>query len=345
MRAHHGKKYDVCGPDEVSISDLANLYADKLDHSVQARSISAAEWVVNNSAVFPQWLAQAVSVNFAEYWGKGLLNYASSPEIIQLCAPRRTIRQWVEENVSAARVGVLGRRSPPVEPAIRILGVPFSSNVMPCAMLALDSGAGELEMMSIDKGENRSPYALSLNPFGQVPILRGLSNSGGDLSHFAVASSNTILRYIAAKFKPEAYGGSSDGNLESKAMIDWALDWSVDFYASFGALWYPVAGVGPQPEKADDEYFKVEREKAIQSLQLFVRKFLSGPSKFIGGETLSIADYKIAIQCWYLGHPAIRNRTGFELPPRLVKYVADFIAACPSASLMDGGRGFMDSKL
>jgi len=240
------------------------------------------------------------------------------------------MRDWIAEQVLPARVGVL---SPSVSPRFKILGIPYSANVIPAVLLALDCEAGELQMLDINKGENRTPEALALNPWGQVPILKE-----GD---FAVAQTNTVLRYLAMKYCPQAYGGS---DLQARATIDWALDWCSDFYKSFGAIWYPIAGVGPQPAKADDEYFATESAKATQDLEIFANKFLSA-STFIGGEELSIADYKIAIQCWYLGHPAIKARTGFALPDRVTKYVADFLRACPSVALLDAGKGFMDSKL
>lgn len=329
--SHHGAKYDVCGPEAISTAQLASLYSAHLGRPVRAETITAQEWSENaQKGGFPKWLADAVSLNFSEFWAKGCLAYPSSPEVLELCAPKRSMRAWIAEHALPARIGVLGRLA---TPRVNILGIPFSANVIPAVLLALDCGAGELRMMDINKGENRTPAALAKNPFGQVPIL-----TEGD---FAVAQTNAILRYLAAKYCPQAYGGN---DLQAKATIDWALDWCSEFYQSFGAIWYPIAGVGPQPARADAHYFATESEKAVKDLDLFAKKFLSA-STFVGGEVLSIADYKIAVQCWYLGHPAVKAKAGFALPARVAKYVADFLSVCPSVALLDAGKGFMDSKL
>merc|ERR1712118_547945 len=103
-------------------------------------------------------------------------------------------------------------------------------------------------------------------------------------------------------------------------------------YQSFGALWYPVAGVGPQPANANHQYFLAEGAKATKDLETFAQKFLAS-SKFVAGEVPSIADYKIAVQCWFLGHPAMKAKAGFSLPDRMKKYVIDFQKACPSKAL------------
>jgi glutathione S-transferase len=144
---------------------------------------------------------------------------------------------------------------------------------------------------------------------------------------------------MANKYAPELYGATA----EAKGIVDWALDWcSSNFYKSYAELWYPVAGFGPAPED-----FPAACKKATDNLDTFCAKFLAGDNKFVGGSQVTIADYKIAAWLWYLGHPAVKATTGFELSARCAAYVQDFLGASKSArSYLEGvPKGFMDSKL
>jgi glutathione S-transferase len=173
---------------------------------------------------------------------------------------------------------------------------------------------------------------LAINPWAQMP-----SMSDGD---FALAESNAILRYIAHAYAPEAYGGGFQAAAFDKmGEIDWALDWiSTNFYNNFRMIWYPVAGFGDAPEDQ-----KAENDKAVQNLTTFANKFLAD-KKFVGGDSLSIADYKLGVWCWYLGHEVIKAKTGYENPARITQYVNDFLAATSSKEFLDAADGFMKSK-
>jgi len=46
-----------------------------------------------------------------------------------------------------------------------------------------------------------------------------------------------------------------------------------------------------------------------------------------------------------VGVPAIKAKTEFELPARIVQYVADFMAVCPGKEFLQGHDGFMASKM
>merc|ERR1712083_1144405 len=127
---------------------------------------------------------------------------------------------------------------------------------------------------------------------------------------------------------------------KERAQIDWALDWaSTNFSKNYADIWYPVAGFGPEP--ADR---KAANQNAVDNLKKFEEKFLT--NKFIGGGIISIADYKIGCLLWYLDHPTIKAKTGFELPPRSKKYVQDWYAALSQESrdFLGAAKGFLDSK-
>jgi len=210
---------------------------------------------------------------------------------------------------------------------VEVYGMAISGNVIPAVLLAKDLGVGDMVEMNIMNGEHMTEAALARNPFHQMPSMKD-----GDL---CLAESNAILRYIAHKYDPSKYGDT----IEKKALVDWALDWcSTNFYNNFKMIWYPVAGFGPPPEDQ-----AAENAKAVENLNTFAGKFLVS-TKFVGGETLTIADYKIAVWCWYLGQPVIKDKTGFELPERLKRYASEFMDNCPSKSFCDAGAAFLASK-
>ncbi|CAE7756279.1 azoB, partial [Symbiodinium sp. CCMP2456] len=100
-RKHQGKIYDVCGPEAVSTTDVAAHFSAALGRTIAAVQISAEDWSGNaEKAGFPGWLAQAVCRNFTDFWDKGLLDFPSSPEVLEILPPSRTLKAWVEEHAS-----------------------------------------------------------------------------------------------------------------------------------------------------------------------------------------------------------------------------------------------------
>jgi len=213
---------------------------------------------------------------------------------------------------------------------VKIYGMAISGNVIPAVLLAKDKGCGDMVLMNIMAGENKAEDKLKINPWGQMP-----SMTDGD---FCLAESNAILRYLANTYAPECYGGS---NILKKGEIDWALDWcSTNFSKNYADIWYPTAGFGPAPENKEEA-----NQAATDNINKFLEKFLAQDKKFVGGNVLSIADYKIGTLFWYLDHPAIKSKTGFELPQRAKQYAKDFFDFTPSKDFLDDGKKFMDSKM
>lgn len=211
--------------------------------------------------------------------------------------------------------------------SVKVYGMPISANVMPAVMLAMDLGVGGLEFKDMMKGELKTAEMTAVNPWTQMP-----SMSDGD---FGLGESNAILRYIANSYGADTYGGN---DAKRKAIIDWALDWAgTNFSKNYGEIWYGVAGFGAPP--ADQ---KKANADALANLKKFEDKFLT--KKFIDGDSLCIADYNIGVKLWYLDHPTIKAKTGFELPARSKQYVKDFLAATKAGSFLDAADGFMKSK-
>mmetsp|Transcript_63394 Transcript_63394/g.127065 ORF Transcript_63394/g.127065 Transcript_63394/m.127065 type:complete len:217 (-) Transcript_63394:80-730(-) len=213
--------------------------------------------------------------------------------------------------------------------SIEIYGMEISGNVIPSVLLAMDKKAGKFVFKNMLEGELKSDAMLKINPWGQMPSL-----ADGD---FCLAEGNAILRYIAYKSAPDAYGGS---DIKKKAMIDWALDWAnTNFMKNYQDIWYPTAGFGQPPEDQ-----QAANKAATENLEKFAKHFLSS-TKFVAGDTPTIADYKCAVLFWYLDFPAIREtRAGFELPGRIKTYVKDFMDQCGSKDFLEKASGFMASK-
>jgi glutathione S-transferase len=212
---------------------------------------------------------------------------------------------------------------------VEIYGMAISTPCIVTTLFTLDNSLGKMVVCDLMVGAHKKPEHLAINPWGQVPSMKD-----GDVS---LAECNTILRYLATKYVPAAYG---PGDLEKQAEIDWAMDWvASDFQNQFKYLWYPVVGFGPPPE----DQAKINKD-AIANLETFAKKFLSGDKKFIGGDVLSIADYRCGTCFWYIGFSAIKQKTGFELPARIVKYVDDWKAALKSADFLKTAEGLMASK-
>lgn len=220
--------------------------------------------------------------------------------------------------------------APDATGSVKIYGMQISGNVIPCVLFARDKNCGDFEFKDMMKGELSSPEMLAINPWGQMPSMTDGS--------FKLAESSAILRYLANAYDISAYGGM---DAKERARIDWALDWAgTNFSKNYADIWYPVAGFGPEPADRAEA-----NKKATENLQKFEAKFLN--LKLIGGLTLCIADYKVGTLLWYLDHPAIKKKTGFELTPRCKEYVQNWQAALSpkSKEFLEAGKGFMDSKL
>uniref|UniRef100_A0A7S2J540 Glutathione S-transferase n=1 Tax=Alexandrium andersonii TaxID=327968 RepID=A0A7S2J540_9DINO len=213
--------------------------------------------------------------------------------------------------------------------SVEIYGMEISGNVIPPVLFAMDKKCGKFVRKDMMKGELKTQEFLKINPWGQMPAMQD--------GKFCLAEGNAILRYLANKYCPSAYGGS---DLKSKAMIDWALDWAnTNFMKQYAGIWYPTVGFGSPPEDQ-----KAVNDACTENLNKFAKLFLA-TTKFVGGDSPSIADYKCAVLFWYLDFPAIRQqRAGFELPERIKAYVKDFMDTCESKDFLSGGSGFMASK-
>jgi glutathione S-transferase len=211
--------------------------------------------------------------------------------------------------------GVQGAKAP--TGSVKVYGLPVSANCVGPVLLAMDTGAGQMEQCNIMEGAHKTDAMIKINPFTQIP-----SMSDGQVR---LAESMAILRYVANKYAPQLYGGA---DADAKATIDWALDWSSSFmYPAFQEVCYPVLGFNQRSEGQ----IAAGAAKLTEVTEQFCAKFLTG--KFVGGNSLSIADYRIAPFYFVACHAAVGKKTPYKPSARIERYVKDFEAASKSSGV------------
>jgi len=216
---------------------------------------------------------------------------------------------------------------------VKVYGVPPSMNCVGAIMLAKATGCGDMEKCMPGEDTN-TPEFLKMNPFHQVPIVKD-----GD---FCLGESSTVLRYLGEAYAKDAY--PTDPKL--RGFIDWAMDrFSSTNSSDAPATIYPLLGFAEPP--ADQA---AAGKKCVDNLKEFCTAFLT-KGKFIGGDKLSIADYKIAPFFFSYEHPAVQEKSLVVCPDRVKQFNKDFAAACGApAGMLSSAGGFalkemLDKKL
>lgn len=214
---------------------------------------------------------------------------------------------------------------------VEIHGVADSMNCLGPVLLATAAGCGCF--LPCDQGEGA--YALefsAMNPFSDVPTLKDGS--------FSLGESNAILRYLAEKYTRTAY---PEADPKRRAFIDWAMDFfKTGMYDDAVRTIYFCLGYAAPPEDLASAG-KDCSERLAKFAEVFLRE------KFIGGDCLSIADYRVAPFFFAYGHPMLRERCLVEVPDRIKQFNRNFAQVCPSADLLvvrsgHGLKELMDIK-
>jgi len=101
VSCHSGKFYDVCGPESVSTEAMAEMYSEATGRKIAAVESSKEDWAkAAEGAGFPDWLAAAIALGMESFWGTGKMDYPSSAEVLELCPPKRTMKQWIGEHIA-----------------------------------------------------------------------------------------------------------------------------------------------------------------------------------------------------------------------------------------------------
>jgi len=97
--ANHALKLDISGPDEVTISQVAQMYTNALEggRAVNHVKCSSDEYVAATvNAGFAEWLAKDISNNFPQ-WEADKMVFPTAPQVMDLAPPRRTMEKWISE--------------------------------------------------------------------------------------------------------------------------------------------------------------------------------------------------------------------------------------------------------
>lgn len=203
---------------------------------------------------------------------------------------------------------------------VEILGTTGSMNCMAPVMLVAVVNCGQL-VPTKPGTDTHKPGFLAINPFHAVPTMK-------DEGHH-LAETSTILRYLAEKYALDLYPPS----LHRRAFIDWAIDRFATGMQSdvhntiYAALGY--AGMPEKPLQAGDD--------CTHNLLEFAAFFLK--ERFIGGDKLSIADYRVAPFFFCFAHPMLKEKHFVEIPGRILQFNQDFAAACHASAMMSSAGG------
>jgi len=239
-------------------------------------------------------------------------------------AVERVLRERPDAPLAAIGGALLEKGHATGTGSAKVLGVPASQNCAGAVILAMEAKAGGIEVVDMMTGAHKKDEYLAINPYGQVPAFQD-----GALK---MGQSNAILRYLAMKYKPDAYPVS---NVDLCAKIDFAMDSLVDYiYPTHMETVYVVLGFAgaPEDQAASNTKYAAACEKWLDT---FV-----GDAKFCGGGTPTIADYK-AVPFFYAAiQPAMKKVIGLDMPAKAATYANDFIAAVGAAGFLESAGGY-----
>jgi len=188
----------------------------------------------------------------------------------------------------------------------------------------MEAKAGGMEYVDMSTGGHKSPDYTAINPYGQVPAMKD-----GDVK---MGESSAILRYIALKYKKDAYPTDDPAKC---AKIDFAVDAVVDYIYKYHAQSvYVVLGFA-SPHDGQAAAVKSYVEACAQWVATFV-----GSDAFVGGATPTIADYK-AVPFFYAAmQPVMKEKLKLELPATVTAYVERFFAKVGASQFMESAGGW-----
>ena len=167
---------------------------------------------------------------------------------------------------------------------------PMSSNARRAHMTAILLGAPvETVFVDLQKGAQRNPDYLALNPNGRVPTL-----VDGD---FALWESLAIMQYLATKTPGQTLYPS---DARGKAVVDQWLFWAgAHWSASIAQLNFENFLKGMFGMGGPNAY-AVERAEALFKDYAKTLDAQLGKSRFIVGETMTLADVAMAAPLMYV---------------------------------------------
>jgi glutathione S-transferase len=143
------------------------------------------------------------------------------------------------------------------------------------AALAEAGAAYEFVPVDLDKGENKTPEFLAINPHGKVPVLTD--------GEFALPESNAILWYVAETHPASALVPRNDGSraaIRARARIAQWMDFAqTTLYAAYAEWWNQALGDAAKrvPGAAEAALGKIHRGLGVMDSVLATRPFIASP--------------------------------------------------------------------
>jgi glutathione S-transferase len=144
------------------------------------------------------------------------------------------------------------------------------------AALAEANATYEFIRVDLDKGENKTPAFLAMNPHGKVPLL-----VDGD---FVLPESNAILWYVAETHPDAALVPRHDGTMaaiQARARIAQWVDFAqTTLYAAYADWWNHALGDEAKriPAVADSSLTKIHRGLGVMETLLGSRAYIATPA-------------------------------------------------------------------
>jgi len=130
-------------------------------------------------------------------------------------------------------------------------------------------------------GKNREPAYLAMNPNGLVPTL--------EEDGFLLWESNSIIRYLAAKF---GAGTLEPSDLRTRALASKWMDWQLSV---LGPAITPVfwGMIRTPPEKRDQSAIDTGKEKTTAAAKIMDAQL--GKTRFMAGDAFSYGDIPVGV--------------------------------------------------
>jgi glutathione S-transferase len=160
------------------------------------------------------------------------------------------------------------------------------------AALAEVGAAYEFVPVDLDKGENKTPEFLTINPHGKVPVLTD--------DDFALPESNAILWYIAETHPASGLAPRADGSraaARARARIAQWMDFAqTTLYAAYAEWWNHALGDSAKrvPALAEAALGKIHRGLGVMESVLATRPYIATPD-------FSLADLSNASMVFAIG--------------------------------------------
>lgn len=260
--------------------------------------------------------------DFAELNKVHVSQFAEFRKVLNKDSPSRSLLSGPP--VAVGKIDLFADKQQAGYGKVELFGAYASANAMGPFLLMEHSALGAFTVRSPGEA-TRTPEYLAMNPWGTIPTLKD-----GD---FTMGESTAILRYLARSYAPEFYPKDP----KKRAWIDWAMDrFQSSLYEGFTKTGYVALGYAARPEDEDD--MKKTSQQVSASLQAYVDHFLKG--KFVGGNAITIADFKLAPFFFTWAHWSVKSKCLFEVPPRVVQFNNDFTRACSSAKFLTSAGGY-----